>query len=653
MKNSEKFKLPNYPLIYFFLITILNFPLFAQNLEIHYINVQQGSSTLIKGPDGTLLLFDGGKGGKGDAEIIPYLQSIGISTSTALDYVVVSHRDTDHYAGLTEVLAAGYDALNVYDNGSTKTASSYDSFISEVNGTTASDVTAIALGDVIQLGNGATATCVVANGAVLGVGAISGGQDNENDRSVGLLIQYGDFDFIIAGDLGGGDSDNSCTGRSTGQINMETPMVQAIMPGGAAPLLSSFGVEVANINHHGSESSTNPDYMNLLTPTVVCIPVGPGQGSNWYHPRVDVVEKVALAQASCVNADPATLVLQTEDDDSPGSTTSMMGYAVGDIIITTDGVATYTLNATGAVSQGAEESAAAGLPRVFNFEESGPVGDNPPVILSVTRTPLEPISGEDLTIEANITDEGPVTATLHYDLDGVPQSSLAMSNTGGTFSATILGQAEGVIIDYYVRAVDDISQSSTSSTTNVTIGSGTPPPTGSSLVLSEVFYDASGSDNNYEWIELFNSGSEAIDLSNYSLGSGGSNYTYSTVQLSGTIAPCETFVVGGTRSTSTNANPSYDQKYNFSPDIQNSGSTADGIALFDVPSSQITGSTIPVDAVIYGGSNGSGLIDETGNASVPEVGDASAGKSIERIDLNGSWQIQNNPTPNTSSLLCQ
>lgn len=341
---------------------------FAQDLEIHHINVQQGTSVLVIGPDGTTLLFDGGRPGKGTAEVAPYLESLGITSS--LDYMVLSHRDADHYAGLTEIINAGYDVLTaVYDNGSDKTGTTITDFINATATTTAGTVTGIPLGTVINLGSGATATCVAVNGDVIGSGAVPGALNNENDRSVALLIQHGDFDFLIAGDMGGGDSDNSCTGRSTGQVNVETPLVQAIMPGGANPLLSSFGVEVHHVNHHGSESSTNSDVMNLLTPSLACISVGPGQGGSFHHPRIDVVENVLLAQASCISA-PSALVLQTEEGSPTGSSTSFEGYSVGDIIISTDGITNYMVDATGQVSQGPDERTGAGLPLFLPFDES-------------------------------------------------------------------------------------------------------------------------------------------------------------------------------------------------------------------------------------------------------------------------------------------
>lgn len=178
-----------------------------------------------------------------------------------------------------------------------------------------------------------------------------------------------------------------------------------------------------------------------------------------------------------------------------------------------------------------------------------------------------------------------------------------------------------------------------------------PPPPSAQLVLSEVFYDAAGGDDGLEWVELVNLGGSAIDLSAYSLGNGGSSYTSSKVQLSGTIAAGGVFVVGGPTADASNGTPSFDQVVDFSPDFQNGGTTADGVALFDLPAAQVTGVTVPIDTVLYGGSNTSGLIDETGVASAPEVGDAPAGSSIERTDVAGSWQIQASPTPGSSPLV--
>jgi cytosine/adenosine deaminase-related metal-dependent hydrolase len=171
------------------------------------------------------------------------------------------------------------------------------------------------------------------------------------------------------------------------------------------------------------------------------------------------------------------------------------------------------------------------------------------------------------------------------------------------------------------------------------------PPLG--LILSEVFYNPTGADDGREWVEIYNGTGQVVDLSGYSLGNGGTSYATSKVQLAGVLQPGACFVVGGPISDAASWNAVYDQAFNFNPDFQNAGTAteaADGVALFNVPASQITGTTVPIDAVIYGGVNSNNLLDASGQPGAVNVTNSGTNKSIER-DENG-WQVQSTPTPN-------
>jgi hypothetical protein len=173
-------------------------------------------------------------------------------------------------------------------------------------------------------------------------------------------------------------------------------------------------------------------------------------------------------------------------------------------------------------------------------------------------------------------------------------------------------------------------------------------PTGD-LWISEVMYDPAGSDDQYEWVELFNAGSTAIDLSDYELRWGGDTYgDYGTLVLSGTLAPGDYFVVGGPLSDNDNGNPTYDQSEDFDGDLGNGrlfGFWADGLALFDT-----TAGPDPVHVVIYGGFlNLSGLVDEIGNPGAVDAFPITAGSSLE---FDGTvWGEQAAPTPGSGSLV--
>src|SRR5436309_8042948 len=320
--------------------------LLAQQLEIHYIDVGWGGSVFIKGPDGTTVLMEAGNTGKGTQYVVPYLQSIGVMPVNGFDYMIGGHQHCDHIGGLDEVINAGYNVhFKQYYNGSSYASTCVDGWNAAAASTTAGAPVIMPVGTVIPLGNGAKITCVARNGSIIGGGSVS--VTDENDRSIALLIQYGGFDYLWASDLGGGS--DTCTGRSTAQVNVETSVIQAISPGGAFPLITAGGIDLLHANHHGSESSTNPDYFNMADPAVAIIGVGDGESSGWDLPRIDVVEHVLLGQsAACVTA-PPTVVLQTEEGNPAGTLASFAGFNVGDIKVTTDGLNTFTVSANGNV----------------------------------------------------------------------------------------------------------------------------------------------------------------------------------------------------------------------------------------------------------------------------------------------------------------
>lgn len=333
-------------------------------LEIHYINVGWGGAVFVRGPSGASILLEAGNDGAGAARVVPYLRTIGALPEAGLDYTIAGHQHCDHIGGLDEVVQAGYDVRgrNFY-NGSDYDTSCVRAWNAAAAGTSAGAPVAPRPGEQIDLGGGATLTFVAVNGAIIGGEQIA--VSEENDRSIAVLLRHGAFDYLWASDLGGGMSDTGCTGRRTGQTDVESAVIRAISPGGASPLVADRGIDVLHVNHHGSESSTNANWLNLSAPSLAVISVGGGQSASWNLPRTDVVDRVLLGRATaCVTARPP-LVLQTEDGDPAGPLTSASGFSVGDIRIATEGAADFYVAADGQVQKGLSEVAAAGLPRRF------------------------------------------------------------------------------------------------------------------------------------------------------------------------------------------------------------------------------------------------------------------------------------------------
>lgn len=430
----------------------------AQQLEIHYINVGWGASVFVKGPNGTTALLEAGNTGKGTTRVVPYLQSIGIMPANGLDYTFAGHQHCDHIGGLDEVIQAGYDVhIKNYYNGSSTTSTCVTGWNSAAATTTAGAPVAVPVGTQIQLGNGARLTVVARNGSIIGGGSVS--VSDENDRSIAVLIQYGGFDYLWASDMGGGNIDEACTGRFTSsQTDVESSVIQAISPGGAFPLISSDGIDVLNVNHHGSESSTNKNWMNLSQPAVAVISTGAGQTSGWDFPRIDVVEHVLLAQATACITVPPALVLQTEEGSPTGSLTSFAGYSVGNVKITTDGISTFTVSADGAVTQGPNEVVAAGLPRTIALDDlGGPPDTTPPVISNVQAAGIT-ASGATITWT---TDEAS-SSVVEYGFTTSYGSSASNATNVTSHSIPLSGLSGNTLYHYRVKSTDAAGNTATS-----------------------------------------------------------------------------------------------------------------------------------------------------------------------------------------------
>ena len=430
----------------------------AQQLEIHYINVGWGGSVLVRGPNGTTVLLEAGNTGRGTNRVVPYLQSNDILPANGLDYTIVGHQHCDHLGGLDEVINAGYDVhVKNYYNGSSTTSSCVDGWNAAAATTTAGAPEVMPVGTQILLGNGATLTAVARNGSIIGGGSVS--VSNENDRSIAILIQYGGFDYIWASDMGGGNIDEACTGRFTSsQTDVESHVIQAISPGGAFPMISAGGIDVLNVNHHGSESSTNKNWMNLSQPAVALISTGAGQSSGFELPRIDVVEHVLLAEATACITVPPALVLQSEEGAPIGPQTSFAGFCVGNILVTTDGVSTFTVSADGAVSQGPNEVAASGLPRTFALDDvSGPPDTTPPVISNVQASS---ITASSATISWT-TDEAS-DSVVEYGLTTSYGSSSSDASNATSHSIPLTGLSATTLYHYRVKSTDAAGNTATS-----------------------------------------------------------------------------------------------------------------------------------------------------------------------------------------------
>jgi competence protein ComEC len=272
----------------------------AQELEIYCIDVGQGDCTLLLSPTGLTWLFDIGTMGDERATIkhvANFLDSLGIDTLT---YFGASHYHKDHI-GLIDELIEDYGfsvRFFSYDRGWWYDTSYYWGYV-RVLGDMRWEIED---GEVIDLGAGVTITCVAVNGN----GQLSppfDDQYSENDLCMALVVNYGKFDFFVAGDLSGANS--------TSYHDIETSVGPEV-----------GDVDVYRVNHHGSRYSSNNYFLSCLQPEVAIISVGE---NSYGHPHAEAVDRI----------NDYAVIYRTEDNEG--------NKVDGDIAIITDGL-TYTVN---------------------------------------------------------------------------------------------------------------------------------------------------------------------------------------------------------------------------------------------------------------------------------------------------------------------
>ncbi len=144
------------------------------------------------------------------------------------------------------------------------------------------------------------------------------------------------------------------------------------------------------------------------------------------------------------------------------------------------------------------------------------------------------------------------------------------------------------------------------------------------VLINELQYDPTGSDDGYEWVELCNNGADPVDLSGYTIQEATSSWSTAYTLGAGTIDAGGYVIIGYGGTTWSGS---------FSPNLPNGGSQTDGVRLTDS-----TG--VVVDTVLYDSPNTKALVDDSGVAGVSFAADVSSAHSLGRwpdcADTNAS-----------------
>ena len=239
----------------------------AGRVSVRFVDVGQGDATLITGPDGQSLLIDGGPASASDV-VTQAVNDVG-----GVDHVALTHTDADHLAGLTALLAGDDGGAGTDDDSVPRTrwighddALCTSQLCNRFRALRARFERPL-VGDTLDLG-GATIEVVGRDGDFGAVGAID--VDDENERSLALLLRFGGRTVFIGGDL---------TGGGLGTSDVEAAAARATGP-----------VDVLRLNHHGSATSSSAAFLAALQPAAVI--VSAGTDNPFCHPERGVVDRL-------------------------------------------------------------------------------------------------------------------------------------------------------------------------------------------------------------------------------------------------------------------------------------------------------------------------------------------------------------------------
>lgn len=237
------------------LVLLLLFPE-KKEFEITVLDVGQGEGIYLCTSEGVSMFIDGGSTSEkqvGEYRILPFLKARGVQE---IDYWFVSHTDSDHISGLSEVLKSGYRihhlacAKAVEGEAKTKELAA----LAENAGVKVQYLNA---GERLAAGSAAV-ECLYPSAT----------QEAEdvNDLCLTLLYTEGKTRALFAGDLSSEVEDTLVRSGKLGKVDFY------------------------KADHHGSKYSSSEDFLQEIRPAITV--ASAGAGNRYGHPGTEAVERI-------------------------------------------------------------------------------------------------------------------------------------------------------------------------------------------------------------------------------------------------------------------------------------------------------------------------------------------------------------------------
>lgn len=214
-------------------------------LFVTFIDVGQGDSVLIKSPEGSYALIDGGEQ---DSIVANYLKQNNIDN---IELIIATHPNSDHIGGLIDVIKQ-FKPKRIITNGDMHTTITYESFL---------DAILISQAEYIEVGRGDMIELDSIKFDVLHPDNLVEGDLNRN--SLVLSLTYYGTKFLFTGDA---------------TTDSELELLRASLP---------LRSNILKVGHHGSARSSSIEFINAVKPEVSIYSAG--KGNSYGHPAKETI----------------------------------------------------------------------------------------------------------------------------------------------------------------------------------------------------------------------------------------------------------------------------------------------------------------------------------------------------------------------------
>lgn len=234
-------------------ITSIKIP---KELKINFIDVGQGDSCLITTPQNKKVIVDSGGSESYDVGknvLLPYLLDKRI---TKIDYIMISHFDTDHCKGF-EYILENIKVKNVIISKQSETSENFKQIMKIIRKKRI-NLIIVQKGTKIKIDNFTTVDILSPQSENIA--------DNMNDNSIVAKFEAYNFSILFTGDA----SEKIEKELIKEKINLKS--------------------DILKVSHHGSKTGTSEEFLKSVKPKIALI--GVGENNKFGHPTKDVIKRL-------------------------------------------------------------------------------------------------------------------------------------------------------------------------------------------------------------------------------------------------------------------------------------------------------------------------------------------------------------------------